>query len=69
MEKQAFTIEQGLKIQSADMSRWKKVLKKKYFEALQEIVNQKNVETTPRSGYDIFRGSDIACKVHNLTHL
>jgi hypothetical protein len=50
------------------MAFWKKLLKKKRYEILEEIVAKKNKEIKARNGYAVYRGSDISTAVQNLIY-
>jgi DNA-binding transcriptional regulator WhiA len=63
-----FTVKQGLAIQASNMAFWKKLLKKKRYEILEEIVAKKNKEIKARDGYAVYRGSDISTAVQNLVY-
>ena len=63
-----FTVKQGLAIQASNMAFWKKLLKKKRYEILEEIVAKKNKEIKARDGYAVYRGSDISTAVQNLLY-
>ena len=66
MSKQKFTVKQGLAIQARDLAFWQKLLKKRHFAKLQEVVAYANTHNAHRDGYDVYRGSDITCAVQNL---
>lgn len=66
MAKKQFTVKHGLAIQADNMAFWKKLLKKKHYAKLEEIVATRNREIKARDGYDVYRGSDISCAVQNL---
>lgn len=66
MAKKQFTVKHGLAIQADNMAFWKKLLKKKHYAKLEEIVSTRNREIKARDGYDVYRGSDISCAVQNL---
>jgi hypothetical protein len=63
-----FTVKQGLAIQASNMAFWKKLLKKKRYAILEEIVAKKNKEIKARDGYAVYRGSDISTAVQNLIY-
>ena len=65
-----FTVKQGLAIQASNMAFWKKLLKKKRYEILEEIVAKKNKGIKARNldGYAVYRGSDISTAVQNLLY-
>lgn len=63
-----FTVKQGLAIQARNMAFWKKLLKKKSYATLEEIVAKRNKARKARDGYDVYRGSDISCAVENLLY-
>jgi len=63
--RKAFTVRDGLDIQTEQLSRWKELLNEKsYLLLLEEIAKQNKLEM--RDGYAVFRGSDIDTFVHNL---
>ena len=66
MAKKEFTVKQGLAIQAGNMAFWKKILKKKYYQTLEETVAYANKHNKYRDGYDVYRGSDISCTVQNF---
>jgi hypothetical protein len=63
-----FTVKQGQAIQAGNMAFWKKLLKKKSYAILEEIVAKRNKEINARDGYDVYRGSDISGAVQNLIY-
>ena len=66
MSNEKFTVKQGLAVQAKDLAFWQKLLKKRHFAKLQEIVAYANTYNEHRDGYDVYRGSDITCAVQNL---
>ena len=66
MSNEKFTVKQGLAVQAKDLAFWQKLLKKRHFAKLQEIVAYANTHNEHRDGYDVYRGSDITCAVQNL---
>ena len=66
MAKKEFTVKQGLAIQAGNMAWWKKILKKKYYQTLEEEVAYVNKNNKYRDGYDVYRGSDISGTVQNF---
>ena len=66
MAKKEFTVKQGLAVQAKNMAFWKKVLKKKHYQTLVEMVDYANVNNRYRDGYDVMRGSDISSALQNL---
>jgi hypothetical protein len=66
-KKETFTVKQGLAIQSKNMAFWKKLLKKKRYAILEEIIAKKNKQNY-QDGYDVYRGSDISTAVQNLVY-
>jgi len=69
MAKKEFTVKQGLAVQSKNMAFWKKLLKKKHYATLEEVVATRNREIKARDGYEVYRGSDISCAVQNLFYI
>ena len=65
-KKEKFTVKQGLAVQSKNMAHWKKLLKRKHYQTLVEMVNYANTNNRYRDGYDVMRGSDITTAVGNL---
>jgi len=59
-----FTVEKGIIVQTIHLDKWKCKLKPEYFEKVHERAIRDNHKA--KSGYDIFRGSDIDTFVHNL---
>ena len=67
-KKEKFTVKQGLAIQSKNMAFWKKLLKKKHYQTLEEVVARRNKEINAQDGYDVYRGEDISTSVQNLVY-
>lgn len=63
-----FTIEDGLKYQQVDLLQWKSILKTKVYNELERRVLEENkkLEYSINSGYDVCRGSSIQNIVLNL---
>jgi hypothetical protein len=64
-QKNDFTVEAGLNIQSAQLNRWKSILKPHLFKKLHNHFINQNSIATYKTGYDIPRGSSIDNWVSN----
>lgn len=58
-----FTVERGIEIQSQQLKRWKRTLKKKVYDALVEYATETNGKAI--DGYGIRRGSDLSSFIAN----
>lgn len=65
MEKQEFTVEDGITIQTEQLERWKAVLLPEVYTALEEYTTRDNNKA--KSGYDICRGTDITTYISSYT--
>jgi len=60
---QELSVEKGIEIQTEQLARWKTKLKTKVYNALVERALRDNHNA--KSGYDIFRGTDLDFFVAN----
>ena len=57
MERNEFTVEQGLEIQARQLAEWKTVLITEVYEALHEYTTRHNHEA--KTGNDVCRGTSL----------
>jgi len=62
----AFTVEQGMAIQTRQLREWRSILKPAAYKLLLKRVLEENERGNYTSGFDVFRGSSIDTVVHNI---
>lgn len=65
MEVKEFTVNDGIKVQTEQLFRWKSVLIPEVYDSLEEYAKRNNHKA--KTGYDICRGSELDCYVANYT--
>lgn len=58
-----FSVEDGIKIQRAQLNHWKSVLKEHVYNELERFATKNN--HMAKTGYEICRGSEMDAFVHN----
>jgi len=66
-EKLNFSVKAGIETQQRQLQRWEAVLKPEIYQELKRLINEKTEREKPqyKSGFDVFRGSDIDSAIVN----